>query len=196
MSPLELAANLLTIASVLLTVHLKRSLYPVGMVATALFFFVFWDAKLYASAGLQVYFTLIQLYGWWYWTRGDQGREPPIRDWPWRTVLGLGLVAAAFTGLVSLALYRFTDARAPLLDTAILALSVLAQFLLDRKQMKNWAIWGLVDVLSIGVYAGQGLWLTAGLYVILFANVFYGWAVWRKARLGTARPLPDAALGA
>lgn len=182
MSALEILANLFTIASVILTVHLKKSLYPVGIVATVLFFFVFRDAKLYASAGLQVWFTLIQLYGWWYWLRGGRGQEPAIGDWPWRTVALLGVAAATFTAAVSFALYRFTDARTPVGDTAILALSVLAQFLLDRKQMKNWIVWGVVDVLSIAVYARQELWLTAAVYVVLLLNVVYGWLHWRAAQ--------------
>jgi nicotinamide mononucleotide transporter len=182
MSPLEIAATLLTVVSVLLTVHLKKSLYPVGIAATVLFFFVFWNARLYASAGLQVYFTLVQLYGWWFWSRGDHGREPPVGDWSWRTVGLFAVAACGVTAVISWALFRFTDAEAPVADTAILALSVLAQFLLDRKQLKSWAVWGLVNLLSVWVYAGQKLWLTAGLYVLLFANVFYGWATWRRAR--------------
>lgn len=181
MSLLEILANALTLLSVWLTVHLKKSLYPVGIVATGLFFFVFWNAKLYASAGLQVYFTLIQLYGWWFWARGRQGHEPPISDWSWRFVALLGLAAAIFTAVVSWALYRFTDAQTPLGDTAVLALSVLAQFLLDRKQMKNWIVWSVVDAISIAVYGGQKLWLTAAVYVILLGNVVYGWRVWRAA---------------
>lgn len=183
MSWLEILATAFTVVSVLLTVHLKRSLYPVGIVATGLFFFVFWQAKLYASAGLQIYFTLIQLYGWWFWARGDHGREPPIGNWSWRTVSLFGLGAGAFTAAVSLALYRLTDAKAPVADTAILALSVLAQFLLDRKQLKNWMVWGAVNALSVYVYARQGLWLTTALYVALLVNVFYGWSVWRRASI-------------
>ena len=181
MSLLEVLANLFTVASVLLTVHLKKSLYPVGIVATALFFFVFWQAKLYASAGLQVYFTVIQLYGWWFWARGQDGHAPPIGDWSWRFIALLGLGAAVFTAVVSMALYRFTDAKTPVGDTVILALSVLAQFLLDRKQMKNWIVWGAVDTISIVVYGGQHLWLTTVVYLILLANVVYGWLVWRAA---------------
>ena len=182
MTLIEILANLLTLASVLLTVHLKKSLYPVGMAATVLFFFVFWNAKLYASAGLQVYFTVIQIYGWWFWVKGQQGGEPSIGDWPWRTVALFGLGAVVVTAVISWVLFHFTDAKTPVGDTAILALSVLAQFLLDRKQMKNWIVWGVVDILSIYVYAEQKLWLTAGLYVLLLANVVYGWQVWRKVR--------------
>ncbi len=186
MGIVEILANLFTLISVVLSVHLKKSLYPVGIVATVLFFFVFWNAHLYASAGLQVYFTLIQLYGWWFWWRGDHGREPPIGDWPWTTVAMMGAGAAVFSVVVSLALYRFTDAKTPVGDTAILALSVLAQFLLDRKQMKSWIVWGVVDAVSIRVYAGQHLWWTTGLYVVLLGNVVYGWVVWRRAREATA----------
>ncbi len=180
MSLLEILANVLTLISVLLTVHLRKSLYPVGLVATVLFFFVFWQARLYASAGLQIYFTVVQLYGWWFWSRGNHGKEPPVGDWPWRVVAPWALVALVLTGVIAFGLYRFTDAHMPWGDTAILALSILAQFLLDRKQIKNWTVWGAVDILSVYVYASQHLWLTAGLYVILFANVIYGWLTWRR----------------
>lgn len=184
MSPLEILANVLTLASVLLTVHLKRALYPVGLAATILFFFVFWQARLYASAGLQVYFTLVQLYGWWFWSSGDRGRPPPVGNWPWRTIAPWGLLATVLTGGVAALLYQFTDASMPFGDTAILALSILAQFLLDRKQIKSWIVWGVVDVLSITVYATQGLWLTAGVYVVLLVNVLYGWVIWRRTLAG------------
>jgi nicotinamide riboside transporter PnuC len=39
---------------------------------------------------------------------------------------------------------------------------------------------GVVDVLSVLVYAQQGLWPTAVLYAGLFVNVFWGWSEWRK----------------
>lgn len=180
MSPLEILASLFTLASVLLTVHLKKSLYPVGLVATVLFFFVFWQSKLYASAGLQVYFTLVQLYGWWFWTRGDRGREPPIGEWPWTIVAGWAMAAAGLTAAISFVLYRYTDAHMPAGDTAILALSILAQFLLDRKQLKSWYVWAAVDVLSVYVYASQHLWPTTVLFVILTLNTGYGWWMWRR----------------
>lgn len=186
MNWLEIGATILTLVSVFLTVHLKKALYPVGLVATALFFWVFWSAKLYASAGLQIYFTAIQVYGWWFWTRGDRGREPPIGDWSWGRV-GLVLLAAAVPSVsISWLLARLTNASSPYLDMAIFTLSVLAQFLLDRKQIKHWAVWGAVNLLSIYVYAGQALWWTTALYGLLFVNVFYGAWTWRRARSGQA----------
>jgi len=182
MNPLEAAATALTLISVLLAARLKVALYPVGLGATALFFFVFLEAKLYASAALQVYFTAFQIYGWWFWLRGARGREPAVGDWPWRTIALLAIPAMVLTIAVSLALSSWTDAAAPLGDTAILALSILAQFLLDRKQLKSWVIWAVVNILSIGVYAASGLGMTALLYLVLLANTVHGWLTWRAAR--------------
>jgi nicotinamide mononucleotide transporter len=182
MSLVEAAATVLTLVSVLLAARLKVALYPVGIAATALFFFVFLEAKLYASAALQVYFTAFQVYGWWFWLRGDRGGAPSVGDWGWGTVALFAVPAALLTVAVSAALQAYTDAATPFGDTAILALSVLAQFLLDRKQLKSWIVWAAVNILSIGVYAASGLWLTAALYVVLLANTAYGWRTWKAAR--------------
>lgn len=181
LSLLEGLAAALTLISVLLTSHLRKALYPVGLAATALYAVVFWQAHLYASAALQAYFVVIQLYGWWFWSRGDAGREPGIGTWGWPTVGLLLLPAAALTIVISLALAGLTDAAMPVGDTAILTLSVLAQFLLDRKQIRHWPVWAVADVIAIFVYGAQGLWVTAGLYGLLLINVAYGWMRWRKA---------------
>lgn len=182
MNPVEAAATALTLISVLLAARLKVALYPVGIAATALFFFVFLEAKLYASAALQVYFTAFQIYGWWFWLRGNRGGAPAVGDWPWRTIGLLAIPAVILTIGVSLALSAWTDAAAPLGDTAILALSVLAQFLLDRKQLKSWLVWAAVNILSIGVYSANGLGMTAILYLVLLANTVHGWLNWRAER--------------
>jgi nicotinamide mononucleotide transporter len=184
---LEILATIFTVACVIMANFRNKLLYPVGIVGTILFFFVFWNAKLYASAGLQVYFTVIQLYGWWFWYRGAKGAEPLIGNWDWKTV-GLWLIPSIIvTVAVSMILGSLTDAKVAFWDTAILALSVLAQFLLDRKQLKSWVIWGSVNVIAIWVYSQQGLWLTTITYAVLLVNAFIGWKMWKDA-LGLQPP--------
>ncbi len=181
MSLIEAAATVATVASVLLTVRRSLWQYPVGIAATALFFVVFWQVRLYASAALQIVFLAVQLYGWWFWLYGAAGGRPAIRSWPpvriGAIVLGMMVLGAAGSWILG----RTTDARLPLADCMILSLSLGAQFLLDRKILEHWAVWALVNVASIFVYASQGLQLTAALYVALLANTVWGWWVWRRA---------------
>lgn len=180
MQPLEIAATVFTLICVILSV--KRSLwqFPFGVVGTALFFFVVWGQQLYANAALQIFFLCVQFYGWWYWVRGDKGARPPIRSTSWKVALALSAVALALAGLGAWALESFTDASMPLPDAAVFGLSVVAQFLLSRKRVETWPMWVVVNVLSVWLYASQGLWLFAGLYVFFFFNAFWGWWEWRK----------------
>lgn len=178
---LEVIASIVFAISVVLTNFRKKSLYPVGIVGTALFFFVFWSAKLYSSAGLQVYFTAIQLYGWWFWLKGGNGGvEPKIGNWKWSIIGLLFIPTTLITLIISYFLNIYTNASMAFWDTSILCLSILAQFLLDRKQLKNWIMWGVVNVLSIYVYFSQNLLFTGWTYVIFLINAPIGYLMWNK----------------
>lgn len=182
-SALEIAASIITIACVVLAARNKIISYPVGIVGTILFFFVFWAANLYASAILQLYFLPIQLYGWWFWTRGDKGKEPLITDWKWPVVGGLAFAAILLTfGAAAILKKVMPDQALAQWDVSILAFSVLAQFLLDRRIMKTWWIWLAVNTISVPVYASQGLYLTAIVYGVLWFNVFHGLLQWKKIK--------------
>jgi nicotinamide mononucleotide transporter len=178
--PLEIAATLLTLICVILAV--KRSLWQFlfGIVGTALGFFVFWRTQLYSSAALQPFFLAVQIYGWWFWLRGDKGSRPPIRSTPQVLVLAACLAALAVAAAGAWTLDALTDAEMALPDAAILCLSVVAQVLLSRKRIENWPVWIVVNVISVYVYAAQSLWLYTGLYVFFFFNAFWGWWEWRE----------------
>ena len=51
---------------------------------------------------------------------------------------------------------ELTDAALPYWDASVAILSVAAQILLARRYLENWALWVLVDLLSIGLYAARG----------------------------------------
>lgn len=187
---MEIIAVIFTILSVFAATKLKISQYPVGIIGTIFYSFVFLDAKLYSSLTLNIYFTVIQLYGWYFWMYGGKNdlhltngmilRPPPIGNWSWKVVGLWGLVASAISVGVGYLVARFLHGSNAFLDAAILALSVLAQFLLDRKQIKSWFVWMAVNVLSVIVYGGQKLVVSEVLYVALFFNAIYGYWNWLK----------------
>ncbi|MFN3856702.1 MAG: nicotinamide riboside transporter PnuC [Caulobacter sp.] len=180
MTPLELAAAAFSALSVLFTVRRSLWLWPAGIVGTALYLVVFLQARLYGSVALQVFFLAIQLYGWWWWLRGDKGGEPAIRRLSGRAMNRLLIVASLAIVAVAVALEKYTDAQAPRVDTAIMVLSICAQWLLSRKLLQNWWFWLGVDVLAVGHYGLQGLYVTAGLYALFL--VMAGWGLWEWRR--------------
>ncbi len=180
MGILEIFATVFTLLCGFFAVKRNTLQYPVGIVGTILYFFVFWQANLFFSAALQVFFTAVQIYGWWYWNYGNKGEKPRITKMDWLTYVIVVFAGTAFFTISTMWVAGKVGAASPLLDSAIFSLSVLAQLLLDRKKMQNWLTWAMVNVISVPVYYSQGLTLTAGIYAILLVNTAWGYYEWNK----------------
>lgn len=179
MSTLEIFATIFTVLCVILAVKRSTLQYPIGIIGTILYFFVFYNVQLYASAGLQIFFLFVQIYGWWYWLKGDKGKKPKIMNmdgsWiTWGCIIGIIFI---FSGNL---LNTFTNANMARLDSMIFGFSIFAQFLLDRKKIETWFVWAVVNVISIFVYFNQGLMLTGWLYTFLLINTIWGYFEWKK----------------
>jgi len=180
-SPLEIASNAFNLISVLLARRNNAWTWPVGIVACVLFGVLFFHVKLYADVSLQVFFVLTSAYGLWQWKRGGEQKSGLlITRLEARTFLGLLELAAVSTGLYGAALHYWTDASFPFVDSIVLMLSILAQFLLMARKIENWLVWTLVNIVAVPLYASKALYLTSGLYAVFLANAIWGWFSWRK----------------
>jgi nicotinamide mononucleotide transporter len=186
MSPLEIAANAVITLSIWLAARNSVHTWSTGVLGCALFGVLFFQAKLYADATLQLFFIVTSAIGWFQW-RQPAGREanaarPITRTAPgtllWMAGAGL-FVTFAYGGL----LYRFTDAYLPYIDAAVLALSVIAQCLLMQRKLETWPVWLTVNSLSVPLFFSRGLLLTAALYTAYWLNAWYGWWRWRREQL-------------
>ena len=75
MSGLELVAAALGVIAVWLTVKQNPWCWPIGLVMVLLYSWIFFEIKLYSGMLLQVFFALLQVYGWWQWTRAGAQHE-------------------------------------------------------------------------------------------------------------------------
>jgi nicotinamide mononucleotide transporter len=182
MSPIELVAAALGLANVFLIVRRSVWNYPFALGMVALYAVIFWDAKLYSDAGLQVFFFAVNVYGWWAWTRSKSGAGTILveRMKPAHRALWMGGALAAIWGWGSFMAAQ-TDASAPYWDASIAMLSVAGQILMTQRFIENWHYWIVVNVISVPLYWSKGLYLTAGLYVIFLALAVAGLIEWRKA---------------
>ena len=185
-SALEIVAFVLAIVMVVLNMRVNALAWPLAIVSSLLYFALFWNSRLYGDASLQILFAVVALWGWWQWLRGTEadGRALHVRELDsqgrWLLVAALALAWPA-TGLF---LKTYTDTDVPWWDAFPTAASVIGQWLLGRKYVENWPAWIVVNVVSVGLFAYKGLWLTTLLYTLFIAMSFAGWRAWR-ARLVT-----------
>ncbi|MDY7547925.1 nicotinamide riboside transporter PnuC [Glaciimonas sp. CA11.2] len=209
MSGLEIVAVIVSALAVWLTARRNIWCWPVGCVSVMFYSQIFFDAKLYSDLLLQLIFFVMQLYGWWHWTRNrthsqtlpDASRdEDKVHIMPRRlSVAGcwVGLmIGAAGSLLLGYVMARFTDAHIPWLDSALTSFSLVAQYWMARKYIVNWWLWIAVDVIYIGVYVYKDLQLTAGLYAMFIILAIVGLRNWRRELLQYESATPSVSLAA
>ncbi|WP_294046435.1 nicotinamide riboside transporter PnuC [Sphingomonas sp.] len=188
MSPIEGVAAVLVLVNVWLVARRSIWNYAFGVAGVAIYGWVFFHARLYSDALLQVFFLVLNLYGLakWRQSRAQAGEVVVER-------LGVGkrfawaggiLVAIAVWGWL---MHRFTDASLPWWDAGVAMTSVAAQLLMSWRKLENWWLWIAANMLSIGLYAVKGLWITMALYVVLLGLAIWGLARWRAARVEAPR---------
>jgi nicotinamide mononucleotide transporter len=186
---LEWMAVMLGLINVTLVVRRSVWNYPFGIVMVTLYAVIFYRAKLYSDALLQVFFFAVQFYGWHAWTRARAAAGEVIVERlsdRGRLAWAAGIVAA--TAGWGWLVHRFTDGSYPWWDAGVAVASVAAQVLMSQRRIENWWLWICVDVASIGLYAAKGLYPTMILY-----TVFLGLAIWGLLHWGAARRLTGPA---
>ena len=178
----EVLAVVFGIVSVYLSTREHIWSWPTALVNVGLYFVVFYEAKLYADMGLQVVYFGLSLYGWYEWLYGGANRTELHVSRTSRLLgvrlLTIGIVCAAVLGTL---LARFTDAALPYVDSATTSTSLVAQWMMTRKILENWAVWMAVDVVYVGMFIYKHLYLTAGLYTVFFVLAVMGYVQWKRS---------------
>jgi nicotinamide mononucleotide transporter len=177
----ELAGFLTTWVGIWLTTKRLLICWPVVLAADIFYLVVFYQARLYSDALLQVFFIAFTLYGWWHWWRGlrEEGevRVEPLSARGWMAGLAAGAVGAVALGWLMVRI----GAALPHLDAALTSYSLVASWWQARKHTANWWLWIAIDGVYIGEYIYKDLWLTAVLSAGLVGLAVLGLRDWRRA---------------
>ncbi|MEZ5894297.1 MAG: nicotinamide riboside transporter PnuC [Parvularculaceae bacterium] len=180
--PIEIAAFLLGIANIALLVRRSVWNYPFGIATVILWAIVFFDARLYSDALLQIFFVVVQAYGWAHWlTRRDRQGLVIVERLAARSAILYGLVAIAITAGLGGFMASYTDAVFPFWDASVAALSVVAQIMLARRRLENWLVWIAVDIDAVALYWTRELYPAAALYMLFLVICIIGYFGWRRA---------------
>jgi nicotinamide mononucleotide transporter len=189
MSELEWVAAALGVINVALVVRRSVWNYPFGLAMVALYFFVFFEARLYSDALLQIFFLVVQVYGWVNWVKARNATgDVPVGWLTSRERIGWILGTALASLVWGLGMARYTNAAAPIIDAFIAGASISAQILMARRRIENWVAWILVDIVAVGLYFSRDLYPTSALYLLFLLLSVAGLIGWRRA-------LPGAQVG-
>ena len=153
-----------------------------GLVNVGLYTFIFFRGQLYALMGLQVFFFVISLYGWYQWIRGGQ-RHAGIAVSRIPVRLAAGLIAASVAGTAALgwALHVHTQDQQPYVDAGVSVVSMVGQWMMARKYLETWWLWIGVNLVSVPLFLVRAEYPTAIQYLVFLGLAFSGLVQWRRS---------------
>jgi len=176
----ELGAVILAGAYLLLAVRQNITCWYAAFLSSAIFLIVFWRVDLFMESGLQVYYLVMAVYGWWSWRHGSAAKQSlPVSTWPVRYHL-LSLTFIAVATWISAQLLAETNQRLAYLDSFTTWSAILTTYMVARKILENWIYWLVIDAASIYLYLDRELYFTALLFGIYIIIIFFGFRAWLR----------------
>ena len=184
---IEILGTIVGIVYLWLEYRASIYLWIAGIVMPVIYLFVYYDADLYADFGINIYYLVIAVYGWFAWKTGftllgkrEKPKELRISRTPRRawTKAVAAYIVAQFA--IAWLLINCTDSNVPWADSFTTALSIVGMWMLARKYIEQWWVWCIVDVASCALYIYKGLYFTAVLYAVYAIIAIFGFYKWKK----------------
>ena len=124
-------------------------LWPLGIITSGIFVFIFLRVTLYADMSLQLYYVVVSFYGWYFWLKGKHKDTPSgklrisiLKTWQWPILIIITLIMGFVLNYI---FSTFTNASNPMWDSMVTAGSIAATWMLARKLLEQWLVWIVVN---------------------------------------------------
>ena len=179
---LEFIAVVCGILSVWFSKQESILVYPFGIVSVIIFVYLTYEYGLYAETGINVYYFLMSVYGWWNWknTKDLGASQIPITR---STKKGHFINVSTFilaTVFIYIMLIKFTDSTVPLIDSVTTGLAITGMYLMALKKIEHWLFWIACDLISIPLYIYKGLPFTSLQFLVFTYLATMGWLSWKR----------------
>jgi len=178
---LEFIGVVTGIASVVFSRKENILVYPVGMISTTIYIYLYLHHGLYADASVNFYYTVMSVTGWIMWARKKDGQQALAltKSSPkeWRQALLFFAVAWLVLYLV---LTRFTNSTVPVADSFTSGAAFTGMWLMNKKKLENWIWWIVTDLASVPLNFSKHLAFTAFQYTVFLVLATMGYITWKK----------------
>ncbi len=170
--------------------------WPASIINVTTLFILLYQFQLYADMFLQIYFLILTLYGWYYWRKPKEEREitntsnQMLVIYSIIYVIGTIGIGKLMSGIhLQLPTYFPQPASFPYGDAFTTTGSIIAMIMLSRKQIENWLVWIIVDIVSIILYYQKGILFLAAEFGIFMVICIFGYYNWRKQQTIPITPI-------
>ena len=186
-TPIEAVAVIMGIVSVWYSRKENILVYPTGLINTTLYIYLSFKGHLLGEASVNLYYTIMSLYGWYLWTRKTEDKTTFVlqithsnkKEWL-QQLLFFGVIYAIIYLLLTYAKTAFAPEAIPWADAFASATAYTGMWLMAKKKVESWIWWILTNIASIPLYFIKGYAFTSVQFIVLLILAIAGWISWNQ----------------
>lgn len=204
---LEVIAAVFGVISVFFAKRENILVFPTGIISTGIYVYLLSQWNLYGDLIINVYYTLMSLYGWYMWHhKTDETVLPISRSNSQDRWKAFGIFAS--TSVLVIIVYRYYEVMpsslgffesiqyaiaqlkvgtvasirsiTPYLDTFTTGVFFAAMWQMANKKIENWTLWIAGNIVSIPLYFVKGYGFTGIQYFVFLILAVQGYRAWKK----------------
>jgi len=185
-SVVELTAVLSGLVSVWLVKKENVWAFPIGGVSVLLSAYIYFEGNIYANAGINLFYFIMNIYGWYNWLRKTGEDKHLIITSCGRKEMQLYavLIILMFLGLWYI-LRKTAANQYAVYDAFTSSLYVIAMWLMARKKIQHWPLWIIGDVVMIMLCIFLKWYFLGFQYLVYTVIAILGWMEWKDKVKGT-----------
>lgn len=158
--------------------------FPTGIIATVLTVYVMFKAQYLADMSINIYYTIMSIFGWYKWTKFGDSNEDNLqitRTNNKEKLIGFGMFV--LTGTVCYLIYKAFGATIKSnnwIDIFTTSVFFTAMWYMALKKIENWTLWILGDLLVVPIFWYRELYIFALQYVIFTILAILAYLEWKK----------------
>jgi nicotinamide mononucleotide transporter len=160
--------------------------YPTGLINTIFYVYLSIKGSLLGEASVNLYYTIMSIYGWIVWTRKNQQQQPVVhvtysdkRWWMYQLLFAASFYITIYLLLTYLK-KDFAPGAIPWADAFASSTAFTGMWLMTRKKVESWYWWIATNIASIPLYFVKHYVFTSVYYLVLLVMAVFGLLEWRK----------------
>ena len=196
---LEIIAASVGLLSVYFSIKKNIWVYPTGIISTAIYVYLLFFAGLFGDCMINVYYTIMSIYGWYLWTKSSEDHVHVDVTWATKKEWIFASILFIFSVILVMLIYyykpyidnqfSFNGIRlgwyhldwANWMDVFTTSIFLVGMWFMAKRRIENWIFWIIGDLICIPMFIYKGLGITSVQYLIFTVMAILGYQNWKKS---------------
>ncbi len=156
--------------------------YPTGIICTILSVYIMFHANYYADMSINIYYSIMSIYGWYKWKKIKNGEALSISRTNTKEKI-IGIFLFIITAVICVFIYNFFEYTLQVnnyLDIFTTSLFFTAMWYMAIKKIENWILWIVGNTFAIYIFFDRQLYIIAIQYIIFTILAVLAYIEWKK----------------